>query len=484
MKDNCNSRRNGVLPKRAAGLTILSLVFLFNPSFNLVDILPDFVAYFILAHVFDKASDCAPYFDEARRGFIRLAYLCLAKIPALAIIVKVRSGNISDNDIIALFCLIFATAEIILVIPAIRNIFSALTYLGERSDAKSLISSDSLVCTDNLRTFTLAFSIFKCLLYFIPELTRLTRSVELESGIYVKTGSRYYPWMVLVSVVTGLIVGAVWLSRSVKLVKKIRNEGRFSEALASVAAESSFDEYEKRRSVRALSRTFLLFIIASVLLINVSFSNLYSIDLLPDFLFSSVFTVALYRMAKRAKLPKNLRTGATVIGAVYTAVSVVSYAVSFKFFTEYGYDMLYEGTRAEAVALYKAYELIGIASFVLHAALSALFFITMRRYLTSTLGTPIGSEEYRPSDAAYHRYLNTRTLAYSVVLILSGFFKLASIISSGSVELIFTNPNDVTRPTMIVSTMPWIPTVNLIVTVIFVLYSIYYFNFIKEEMSV
>ena len=224
--------------------------------------------------------------------------------------------------------------------------------------------------------------------------------------------------------------------------------------------------------------------LSSALLINVSFANLDSVNLLPNFIFTILFTVAIYKLASRSDATVKYKKSIISVGAVYTAVSVAAYVISFKFLTEFGYDMLYEGTRPEAVALYKAYEIISLVSFALHVAISLIFFFLMKNYLNTELGTPKGSESYRPSDAAYHGYLNGKTLIYTVMLLLVGLLELAAIISSGSVELIFTNPNDVTKPTMIVSSLPWIPTVNLIFNVIFVFYSIYYFNFIKEEMKV
>ena len=63
---------------------IVALVFLFNPNISVIDILPDFVAYFILARTFLLASDCAPYFEEARVAFKRLGWLSFGKIFGLA----------------------------------------------------------------------------------------------------------------------------------------------------------------------------------------------------------------------------------------------------------------------------------------------------------------------------------------------------------------------------------------------------------------
>ena len=45
---------------------IFSLIFLFNPNISVIDILPDFIAYFLLARAFLYAADRAPHFEEAR----------------------------------------------------------------------------------------------------------------------------------------------------------------------------------------------------------------------------------------------------------------------------------------------------------------------------------------------------------------------------------------------------------------------------------
>ena len=42
------------------GLVVFALILLFNPNINLIDALPDFIAYFILAKVFLPAADSAP----------------------------------------------------------------------------------------------------------------------------------------------------------------------------------------------------------------------------------------------------------------------------------------------------------------------------------------------------------------------------------------------------------------------------------------
>ncbi len=468
-------------PAHAAGAVIFALVMLFNPNINIIDIFPDFIAYFILARLFDKAADCAPYFEEARSSFLKLAYLTLAKIPALVIITVVRSNNTLDNDIVTLFTLIFAVSELILLIPAIKNTFSALTYLGERTGAESLIKSDTLHSTESLRSFSTFFVIFKSVFCLLPELLNLTRSVELSSGMYMATGSKYYPFALLTALTLGLIIGIVWLTRTVKYVKCIRNEGKFYDSLYAMANESSLAEYEKRRKKRSIASTFLLFIIASVLTIDLSFDNLYEVNLLPNVLFVIFFTVALFKLCRHTGIAKSRIYAILALCAAYGIISVINSVFSFGFLTEHGYEALYESANATAAAEYRRIQILSVIETLMHVAAFVIFTLVMRKYSLENIGISPLSESYRPSDRQYHKEINARTYAYSAIAIISGMANLIKVISSGSVQLIFTDPNDVTQPTIYASAIPWISTAVTVVNIIFILYSVYYFNYIKSE---
>ena len=67
------------------------LIFLLNPNVHTIDVLPDFVAYIICAHMLRYAKDRAPYFEEARAGFIKLAIVSALKIPAYFVITFARA---------------------------------------------------------------------------------------------------------------------------------------------------------------------------------------------------------------------------------------------------------------------------------------------------------------------------------------------------------------------------------------------------------
>ncbi len=462
---------------------VFALVTIFNPNVQLIDFLPDFIGFFILAKFFDKASDCAPYFEEARSAFMKLGFINLAKIPALLIILAVRSENLLDNDIIALMTLIFAVLELIYVIPAIKNIFDALTYLGERTDARSLISNGTLVSTDTLRSFTFAFAIMKCLLYTLPEFLKLTRSVDIGSNVSMLTGSRYYPWAVMASLILGFIFGTVWLIRSVRYVKMIEKEGLFFSALERLATASSYEEYVKKVDFRRRNRVFLAFIIAAVISIDLTFSNFSDINLLPSFIFGIVFTVTLIYLAKMLKKETILCKYAAVCGVLFNITAIAKNFFDISFLTKFGYAELLNSKNKEALSLYGNIKIFALVETVFYILLIVVFFFTMRRYTRENLGN-FNAESNPRIKESYYSDIDRRTLILSLLAITVGIMSLINVFVNGNVKLIFTDANNITMPTLVVSSVPWFGLALTVASIAYVFYSVYYFSFIKDEMDI
>ena len=113
-------------------LTLLALLFILTPNVNMVDILPDFIGYFILLRTFMPLSDRIPYFDAVTSYVKRLMYLSLLRIPAFILMGMIKGENYTGNDQTALFTLIFAAAEATLTLYLIINLYQAFSYLCER----------------------------------------------------------------------------------------------------------------------------------------------------------------------------------------------------------------------------------------------------------------------------------------------------------------------------------------------------------------
>lgn len=464
------------------GWIVFALVMLFNPNIQLIDIFPDFIGYFILSKAIQKAADAAPYFEEARKALATLGYISLAKIPALMIIAFVRSGNIQDNDIVTLAALVFATLEIIYLIPAIKNIFDALSYLGERGDVPSLIKNDSLSSTDALRSFTYAFAIFKCLLYTLPEFLKLTRSVDIGNSASMLTGSRYYPWAVSASLILGFILGSIWLFRMIIYVNRINKEGKFYAAIKELASVNYYDEYEKKVYYRYVNRTFLYFILSAVFSLDITFSDYNDINLIPSFISGILFTFGLVRLINCIK-SKALIILAVITSVLYNVTAFIKYVFEVKFLDNFGYSELFRNYSATANQEYAKVQISAIFELIFYIALIVIFFFAMKKYTAVKLGK--WQEDSNPAiKSRYYREINTKTIILTVIGAVVGLLSFAKVFIEGSVKIVFTDSSNVTKPTLFVPSLPWFGLLLTAVSIAYSFYAVYYFNFVKDEERV
>lgn len=168
-------KKRAIFPK-----ITLALIFICIPNINIIDFLPDFVAYFLLWSIIGELDRMLPYFAELKTALKRLGLVTLIKLPAtLVMFANLHTGR----DIIPLFTLIFSVIELILIIQAVNLAYSALSYLGERSGASSLIMPFKVLfgrmSTDTLRSVTCVYAVLRAALAFIPDI-RYTKGLRVE----------------------------------------------------------------------------------------------------------------------------------------------------------------------------------------------------------------------------------------------------------------------------------------------------------------
>ena len=459
------------------GWLIFAFVMLFNPNIQLIDVLPDFIGFFILAKFIEKAADAAPYFEEARSAFVKLAYISLAKIPALIIASMIRSKNTLDNDIVTLFATVFTTIEIIYLIPAIKNIFDALTYLAERGNVPSLIKSDSLISTEALRSFTFTFAISKTVLYTLPEFLRLTKSAEIGT-LSNYSNSRYYPLALTSSLLLGFIIGGIWLTRIIKFSKRVKTEGEFYSALEEIATVNSYEEYEKKVYYRSLKRTFIFFILSAIFSFDLTFSDYNDVNLLPSFISGILFTAALFGLLKYT-YGKKMKLSTVTVAVLYNAIAFVKYVFEIKFLDTYSYRDLFRRYSETANAEYSKIEIAACFEFALYIAMTVLFFIIMKKF---TLRLGKWRDDSNPDiKTRYYKEINKKTITFTTFSAIVGALSFANVFIQGSVKIVYTNATDVTMPALFVPTLPWFGLLMAVSSIAYSLYSVYYFNLIKEE---
>lgn len=467
--------------KSAYALTVFSLVLLFNPNLNVIDVLPDAVAWFILAKVFERAADSALYFEEARRSFVKLGWLNLSKIAALLFIAFVRSENTFGNDAFALVSFPYAVFEAILAVQAVKNIFAALFYLGERSDAKALIEPYptrsprmNAIPPEALRDFSYFFVICKSILYTLPDMFLLT--TENDRG-QILTISKSYPYVLFLSLILGTAVGIIWLSRMNGYVKAIRREGVFGEALRQMSERCDDVKFSSKVKIRYICKALTLMTVTSFCTIELVFDNFNGINILPHFIYGILFVLSLLALKKCADVKKRT----FILGASYSAVSLVAFIFSASFLSNYEYYDIVKNSAAKRAYLFV--EVFSTAEFILLVLFLLSTVPTFKSFILKNTGLPQESERYGKLDKEFHGSLIKRAYLLTAFGIAAGLAKCVNVFLNGNARIIFTDIGDVTMPTITASPLPWFNLVITATAVLYIGYMMYYTSALKEEVK-
>ncbi len=113
----------------------LGAIFLFNPTFNIVDPLPDFIGLFFMASGMFAFSHLSDKGYVARRNMIYLAVTSIAKLLVCLIL-----PSIIDDTFSTLMAFSFSVVEAVFFFSAFRNLFECISSLGMRSGDDSIFS--------------------------------------------------------------------------------------------------------------------------------------------------------------------------------------------------------------------------------------------------------------------------------------------------------------------------------------------------------
>ena len=465
------------------GAIIFALVLLINPTVKVVDIVPDFIACFIIAKYLTYPSYRAPFFEEARVAFKKLAYLSLARIPAFIVISYARGQNVQDNDTAVLFTLVFAFIEAILLYQATTSLFKGIFYLGQRSEARSLISPFEVgkifkwsVTPESLRATTLVFIFSRAALCVLPEMLLLTRSVD--PGIYVKAfrPARYYPYAIVLAVIIVFVFGIICARRISAYIRTIAKEGLFIGALDSLIDEKRAFEIHNKETAGNVKAVLTAFTVASCLTFELCFDNFDGANILPHFIYASVLLVGVLAMRKCVRVPLP----AYVISPLYIVSAAVTYFMQINFIDEHGYGSLIKGKipKAEYIPVIVA----AAIEFILLTALTVFIVIAMRRLVVAHTAISPDSERYTNVDAEYHKIRRRAAVIWGICAVVAGGTKLADVALRYYSDLTLVAV-DQGIGNIVSGLLPWFNLVLLAGTALYIGYSIYFLTTIKEDVE-
>ena len=112
------------------GLLIAAFVFFCNPNINIFDLLSDCFACIFMIIALGKLGDICDDIGEAKRAFITLFWVNLAKLPALIITLAITGNNANERTMWLVVAFTFAVLEIVYAMRAFSLFFDGVAYLG------------------------------------------------------------------------------------------------------------------------------------------------------------------------------------------------------------------------------------------------------------------------------------------------------------------------------------------------------------------
>lgn len=395
------------------GLLIAGMVFLFNPTVNLIDLLPDAIGYALLMLALRYTAEVFPHFDAARRGFRTLFWINVAKIPAASLMLNIAAGNPTERTIITIFALAFAIVEWIFLIPALRALLEGFTYLGVREGIRSAITlCKSERFLDVTTVLVLIFFFFKGACTFLPEMVFVP--TEFRNGSITPSAfnpATLYMPLALLTALAVLAFGGVCLILVVIYLIGMKRDGAMKQLLEDKAAVVT-PALRAGADVRRKNLFFIFLLAGFFFAIDMPLNN---VDVLPDYVAAALFFAA-FLMADKGKAALLGK----IFAPIYGVCAILRAVFANRFFALFDYYDV-GGGRNAAIARYNPL----LVAYVLEAVFFLVTVILLVRTLRAFVLRYTG-KDLRPQDTEIRNevhaelgrgcgILTVATLLYSIL---------------------------------------------------------------------
>ncbi|MBR6726128.1 MAG: hypothetical protein IKL81_03990 [Clostridia bacterium] len=381
------------------------MVFLFNPNFNIFDLLPDFVGCILIICGLRRLRDLSPDFEKARSRFLLLAWASASKILCLYFTLIVP-----DKGFFMVFSFIYSLIDTALLLMAFSSFFDGMMFVGTVYDA-----SDSITNLARVRMTTIIFVLTRGLMTLLPELVYL--SVNEEHGYMLAS---YKGVLNVMAMIVSLAFGIVWLDVIRKYLKSAEKDEKFISSMTvhyDVNIAPDYDRFIKRRMKSAM----LLITVACVFVCDFYLDG---IDYLPDFAAAVFIASAVLIIKPYIKLYKPLLTAS----GVYFALSVGEMIFNKYFAGEY-YAL---GVKKwpDGFELFKIELVLKSALTVMFAVILVMLFVMIKRIIREHTGRKVESEfeSHRAKDAETLRSLYFKAHLFLAIGMIVTFSKVGTLV--------------------------------------------------------
>ncbi len=217
------------------GYIIAGFILLANPIIHVIDILPDFVGFFLLAAGLAKMSYMNGKLTYVRGSFLKLGWVELVRVLCIVFI------PYTEDTALLLFAFVFGVAELILFLPALHDLFDGLSYLGMQYGGESVFAKKktgngkSVEYGTRLMRLTGVFYVIRVVCTVLPELTSLQMfdgrgTVDLYAVDYRGFKNLFY----IASFLLVIILGIVWIVALCRYFGRIAGDKTFMANLREV----------------------------------------------------------------------------------------------------------------------------------------------------------------------------------------------------------------------------------------------------------
>lgn len=408
------------------GYLIAGCIFLFNPTVNLIDVLPDVIGYLLILKGLDKLSDLDGRLRLAKQKFKAAAWIAGVKFLVMFL------TPVMDSTWYLLLAFSFGVLELIYGIPAFVGLFGGISYLEMRhtkhktrrtEEAKPLFGgtfdktefadgtayfelyerrgtesmppsfeetvsfadgtarlcvSDAgfssrtndktvyLYESDEARVISVIFVAVRAVCACLPEITALFGIEPGAARDY--TGVRSV--LAVLFGVVSLVFGVIWLVRMLRYFTNFQRDTRFVSALEEkYAAEILTDEllWTKRKTSAFCSLSIVAFVFFLCMPFDgVLIANhaLDSFFFMPEFLWGAVMTAAFYAAGEYA--PR--RRVSVIKTSLFLIFSAVSYGLLIRYSEKYAV-LAFPFQGEGFLPLYAAYMGFFVLAFVMYLLL-------------------------------------------------------------------------------------------------------------------
>lgn len=235
------------------GYITAGCAFLFIPSLSILDIMPDFIGFWLIVKGLSRVYDLNADIESARDMFIKLLFINLAKTVLTPLII-----SFNDETTVMTVVFIFSLIEGIMLFFAFKNGFSGLHYLAGRLECKNADKSFG-----DLYITSMVFVVARYALVVLPELTVLTSlEYQMTDDLRPYTMYDYKRIITIACFFMSLVIGLYFFTSCIRYIRTLNKDDSFKQALYEMYEKDVLSDFNlslRRRSKYAVIFSFAAF---------------------------------------------------------------------------------------------------------------------------------------------------------------------------------------------------------------------------------